>query len=721
MKSANGKTKWLKFFVMSLLILGMVRRRYWDEMEVESMRNIPKSIIEEVEKLREEIEYHNYRYYVLNDPVITDEEYDKLMKRLIELEKKYPELVTPDSPTQRVGGKVLEGFKTVRHSQPMYSLDNTYNEEDIREFDKRVKKTLVVSDVEYVVELKIDGVSIALRYENGRLVLGATRGDGVEGEDITENAKTVRSVPLRLRKPLTLEVRGEIYMPVEEFKRINEERQEEGLPLFANPRNAAAGTLRQLDTRVVASRRLDSFMYYLINPEKYGVKSQWEALQFLKEAGFKVNPHSKLCKNIDEVIDYWREWIERRKELDYWVDGIVVKVNSFEYQRVLGATAKAPRWAIAFKFPAEQARTKILDVTIQVGRTGVLTPVAELEPVQLAGTVVKRASLHNFDYIKEKDIRIGDSVFIEKAGGIIPQVVKSIPELRTGDEEEIKPPDKCPVCGGKVGKLRPEEVALRCLNPHCPAKLKRALETFVSRDAMDIEGFGEKLIERLVDAGLVKDIADLFYLTPFDLAQLGSGIGQRMIAKLLSEIEEAKKRPLHKLITGLGIPMVGTKTAKILAENFDSLEELSNATIERLKKIEGIGEEVARSIVEYFRNPKSKEIIEKLKKAGVNMKSREKRLDVLKGLSFVVTGSLKNFSREQVKEFIEILGGRVSESVSRKTDYLIVGENPGSKYEKAKRFKVKTISEEEFLEMVEKKAKMKNVNLRKVMNVVKGT
>jgi len=603
----------------------------------------------------------------------------------------------------------------------MYSLDNTYNEEDIREFDKRVKKTLMVSDVEYVVELKIDGVSIALRYENGRLVLGATRGDGIEGEDITENAKTVRSVPLRLRKPLTLEVRGEIYMPVEEFKRINEERQEEGLPLFANPRNAAAGTLRQLDTKVVASRRLDSFMYYLINPEKYSVKSQWEALQFLKETGFKVNPHSRLCKNIDEVIDYWREWIERRKELDYWVDGIVVKVNNFEYQRVLGATAKAPRWAIAFKFPAEQARTKILDVTIQVGRTGVLTPVAELEPVQLAGTVVKRASLHNFDYIKEKDIRIGDNVFIEKAGGIIPQVVKSIPELRTGDEKEIKPPDKCPVCGGKVGKLRPEEVALRCLNPHCPAKLKRALETFVSRDALDIEGFGEKLIERLVDAGLVKDITDLFYLTPFDLAQLGSGIGQRMIAKLLSEIEEAKKRPLHKLITGLGIPMVGTKTAKILAENFDSLEELSNATIERLKKIEGIGEEVARSIVEYFRNPKSKEIIEKLKKAGVNMKSKEKRFDVLKGLSFVVTGSLKNFSREQVKEFIEILGGRVSESVSRKTDYLIVGENPGSKYEKAKRYKVKTISEEEFLKMVEEEAKKKNVNLKEIMNMVKGT
>ena len=685
------------------------------------MKNIPKSVIEEVEKLREEIEYHNYRYYVLNDPVITDEEFDKLMKRLIELERKYPELVTPDSPTQRIGGKVLEGFKTVKHSQPMYSLDNTYSEEDIREFDRRIKKTLMIPTVEYVVELKIDGVSIALRYEKGRLILGATRGDGNEGEDITENVKTVRSIPLRLRKPLTLEVRGEIYMSVEEFKRINEERQEEGLPLFANPRNAAAGTLRQLDTKIVASRRLDSFMYYLVDPEKHGVKNQWEALQFLKEAGFKVNPHSKLCKNIDEVIDYWKEWVEKRKELDYWVDGIVVKVNDFEYQKILGATAKAPRWAIAFKFPAEQARTKILDVTVQVGRTGVLTPVAELKPVQLAGTVVKRASLHNFDYIKEKDIRIGDIVFIEKAGGIIPQVVKPILELRTGEEREINPPSKCPVCGGKVGKLRPEEIAIRCLNPHCPAKLKRALETFVSREAMDIEGLGEKLIERLVDTGLIKDIADIFYLTPFDLAQLGSGIGQRTIAKLLSEIEEAKKRPLHKLITGLGIPMVGTKTAKILAENFDSLEELSNATIERLKKIEGIGEEVARSIMEYFRNPKTNEIIEKLKKAGVNMKSEIKKFNILKGLNFVITGSLRNFSREQIKEFIEILGGRVSESVSRKTDYLIVGENPGSKYEKAKKYKVRTISEEEFLEMVEERTKKKNIDLKDLIEKLKKT
>ncbi|PLV58782.1 NAD-dependent DNA ligase LigA [Thermotoga sp. KOL6] len=680
-----------------------------------NMRQIPKEIIEEVERLREEIEYHNYRYYVLNDPVITDEEYDKLMRRLVELEKMYPELVTPDSPTQRVGGKVLEGFKTVKHTVPMLSLDNTYDEEEIMDFDRRVKKTLQESEVEYVAELKIDGVSIALRYEDGRFVLGATRGDGVEGEDVSENVKTVRSIPLRLRKPVTIEVRGEIYMPVDEFKRINDEREEEGLPPFANPRNAAAGTLRQLDTSLVASRRLDSFIYYVVHPEEYGLKTQWEALQFLKEIGFKVNPHSKLCKNVQEVIAYWKEWKERKRELDYWVDGIVVKVNRFDFQRILGETSKAPRWAIAFKFPAEQARTRVLDVTIQVGRTGVLTPVAELEPVQLAGTMVKRASLHNFEYIKEKDIRIGDYVFIEKAGGIIPQIVKPIPELRTGNEKEIKPPEKCPVCGGKVGKLNPDEVALRCLNPHCPAKLKRALRTFVSREALDIEGLGEKLIDKLVDAGLVKDIADIFYLTPFDLAQLGPGIGQRTIAKLLQEIEEAKRRPLHKLITGLGIPMVGQKTAKILAERFRSLEAIANASYEVLVDIPGVGPEIAKSIVEYFRNPKTKEIIEKLKRAGVKLEERIVKYDVLKGLTFAVTGTLKNFTREEIIEFLEKLGAKVVNSVSRNTDYLIVGENPGSKYEKAKTLKVKMMSEEEFLEFVKKRAGMKGYDFEEIM------
>ena len=669
------------------------------------MKKIPKEVIEEVEKLREEIEYHNYRYYVLADPVISDEEYDKLMKRLIQLEKKYPELVTPDSPTQRVGGKVLEGFKKVKHSTPMLSLDNTYDENEIREFDERIKKGLAGENVEYVSELKIDGISIALRYENGRFRMAITRGDGTEGEDVSENVKLIRSVPLRLRKPLTLEVRGEIYMPVEEFKRINEEREEQGLPAFANPRNATAGTIRQLDTSVVAKRNLDTFIYYLVNPQAYGIETQWEALQFLKEIGFKINPHSKLCKSIDEVIDYWRVWTDERHKLDYWVDGVVVKVNSFRQQERLGTTAKSPRWAIAFKFPAEQVRTKLLDITFQVGRTGVITPVAELEPVQLSGTTIKRASLHNFDYIKEKDIRIGDWVFVEKAGGIIPQVVKVITELRDGSEREIKPPEKCPVCRGPVGKLDPSEVAIRCLNPHCPAKLKKALETFVSRDAMNIDGMGEKLIERMVDSGIVKDIADIYYLTPFDFAQLGSGIGQRTIAKLLKEIEESKKRPLEKLIAGLGIPHVGTKMAKILAENFESLEDLANASLERLMEIEGIGEEVAKSIIEYFRNEKTREIIGKLKKAGVNMKSSIVKGKALRGLKFVVTGELDRWSRKEIEEFIESLGGKVSSSVSKKTDYAIVGRNPGSKYQKAQKLGVRILNEDEFIELVKERAK----------------
>ena len=676
------------------------------------MKKIPKKVIEEAEKLREEIEYHNYRYYVLADPVISDEEYDKLMKRLIQLEKKYPELVTPDSPTQRVGGKVLEGFNKVKHSTPMLSLDNTYDENEIREFDEKVKRGLAGEEVEYVSELKIDGISIALRYENGKFKMAITRGDGTVGEDVSENVKLIRSVPLRLRKPLTLEVRGEIYMPVEEFKRINEEREEQGLAAFANPRNAAAGTIRQLDTSVVAKRNLDTFIYYLVNPHVYGIETQWEALQFLKEIGFKINPHSKLCKSIDEVIDYWKVWTEKRHKLDYWVDGVVVKINSFRQQERLGTTAKSPRWAIAFKFPAEQVRTKLLDVIFQVGRTGVITPVADLEPIQLAGTTVKRASLHNFDYIKEKDIRIGDWVFVEKAGGIIPQVVKVITKLRNGSEREIKPPEKCPVCGGPVGKLDPSEVAIRCLNPHCPAKLKKALETFVSRDAMNIDGMGEKLIERLVDSKMVKDIADIYYLTPFDFAQLGSGIGQRTIAKLLKEIEESKKRPLEKLIAGLGIPHVGTKMAKILAENFESLEDLANASLERLMEIEGIGEEVAKSITEYFRNEKTREIIKKLKKAGVNMKSSIVKGKTLRGLKFVVTGELDRWSRKEIEEFIENLGGKVSSSVSKKTDYVVVGRNPGSKYQKAQKLGVRILNEDEFIELVKEKAEKTGENVK---------
>lgn len=662
---------------------------------------IPEKIKEEVEKLRKELEYHNYRYYVLAQPVISDEEYDKLMKRLIELEEKYPELKSPDSLTQRVGGQLLEGFESVEHSEPMLSLDNTYNEAEILNFDERVKK--LVGQVEYVAELKIDGVSIALRYEDGILKRAITRGDGVKGDDVTANVKTIKSIPLRLPEPLTIEVRGEIFMPVQYFEQFNQQREEEGLPAFANPRNATAGTLHLLDPSEVSQRKLDSFIYYVVKPQLYGIKTQWEALKFLESLHFKVNPHSRLCGNVHDVIKYWQEWTEKRRELEYWIDGVVVKVNDFEKQNELGWTAKSPRWAIAFKFPAQQVKTKILNIVYQVGRTGVITPVAEFEPVELEGTIVKRASLHNFDYIQENDIRIGDYVFIEKAGGIIPQISYVITDLRTGNESVVNPPDRCPVCGGEVGKESGEYVAYKCLNPHCPAKLKRHLEVFVSRQALDIQGLGPKIISKIVDAGLVKDIADIFYLTIFDLSQI-SGLGPKMISNILSEIDKAKQVPLERLLVGLGIPNIGEKTAKVLAKKFKIMDTLSNATVEELLEIEGIGEDIAQSIVNYFKDPKTKEIIQKLKKAGVNMETSETQAqNILDGLTFCITGTLKAFSREEAKKFVESLGGHFTDNLTKKTDYLVVGENPGSKLEKANKYGVKILTEEEFLKMLAEK------------------
>lgn len=662
---------------------------------------IPEKIKEEVERLRKEIEYHNYRYYVLAQPVISDEEYDKLMKRLIELEEKYPELKSPDSPTQRVGGQLLEGFESVEHSEPMLSLDNTYNEAEILNFDERVKK--LVGQVEYVAELKIDGVSIALRYEDGILKRAITRGDGVKGDDVTANVKTIKSIPLRLPEPLTIEVRGEIFMPVQYFEQFNQQREEEGLPAFANPRNATAGTLHLLDPSEVSQRKLDSFIYYVVKPQLYGIKTQWEALKFLESLHFKVNPHSRLCGNVHDVIKYWQEWTEKRRELEYWIDGVVVKVNDFEKQNELGWTAKSPRWAIAFKFPAQQVKTKILNIVYQVGRTGVITPVAEFEPVELEGTIVKRASLHNFDYIQENDIRIGDYVFIEKAGGIIPQISYVITDLRTGNESVVNPPDRCPVCGGEVGKESGEYVAYKCLNPHCPAKLKRHLEVFVSRQALDIQGLGPKILSKIVDAGLVKDIADIFYLTIFDLSQI-SGLGPKMISNILSEIDKAKQVPLERLLVGLGIPNIGEKTAKVLAKKFKTMDTLSNATVEELLEIEGIGEDIAQSIVNYFKDPKTKEIIQKLKKAGVNMETSETQAqNILDGLTFCITGTLKAFSKEEAKKFVESLGGHFTDNLTKKTDYLVVGENPGSKLEKANKYGVKILTEEEFLKMLAEK------------------
>lgn len=662
---------------------------------------VPEKVRQEAENLKKEIEYHNYRYYVLSSPIITDEEYDKLMKKLIELEEKYPELRTPDSPTQRVGGQLLSGFESVEHSEPMLSLDNTYNEAEILNFHERVKKN--VGETEYVAELKIDGVSIALRYENGILVKAITRGDGLRGEDVTTNVKTIKSIPLRLPEPITIEVRGEIYMPVSDFEEYNRQREEEGLTPFANPRNATAGTLHLLDPSEVSQRKLDSFIYFVVKPQNFGLKTHWEALEFLKNLHFKVNLHNELCKSINDVIEYWRKWSKSRSQLEYWVDGVVVKVNNFEQQNELGWTAKSPRWAIAFKFPAQQARTRIMDVTFQVGRMGTITPVAELEPVELEGTVIKRASLHNFDYIKQKDIRIGDYVLIEKAGGIIPQIVHVITELRDGTEKEVIVPSKCPVCDGNVGKESGDYVAYVCLNPHCPAKLKRHLEVLVSRQALDIQGLGPRIISKIVDAGLINDIADIFYLSVFDLSQI-SGLGPKMISNILSEIERAKFVTLDKLIVGLGIPGIGEKTAKVLAKKFKSLEDLSNATVEKLLEIEGIGEDSAKNIVDYFSLPKTKEIIEKLKRAKVNLENTAiKKEDIISGLTFCVTGTLKGYSREEIKKYIESLGGHFTDTVTKKTNYLIVGNNPGSKLQKAEKFGVEIITEEEFLRLVEQR------------------
>lgn len=662
---------------------------------------VPEHIKKEVEKLRKEIHYHNYRYYVLNDPVISDYEYDQLVKRLEELERQYPELITPDSPTQRIGEEITGEFPTVEHRIPMLSLDNTYNEEEVRDFDRRVKKLLGDEPVEYVVELKIDGVAVSLRYENGKFVQGSTRGNGKIGDDITSNLKTIKTVPLVLLTDdpdlQNIEVRGEVYMPKHEFERMNREREEEGLPLFANPRNAAAGTLKLQDPKEVAKRGLDIFVHTVAEfPEK--VKTHYEALQILKDIGFKVSPYVKLCKNIDEAIEYFNEWVDRRDSLPFEIDGMVLKVNSFDQQRRLGTTIKSPRYAIAYKFPARQATTRIKDIVLQVGRTGVVTPVAVLDPVHLSGTIVSRATLHNEDEIKRKDIRIGDWVIVEKGGEIIPKVVKVIKDKRTGEEKEFRMPEKCPVCGGKL--VREEgEVAWRCINVSCPAQIKRSIQHFASRNAMDIEGLGPSLIDQLVDKGLVKDYGDLYYLDPKEVAKL-ERMGKKSTENLMRAIEKSKTRPLARLIFALGIRHVGIHAAGILAERFKSIDKLKEATFEELASIEGIGPIMAKSIVNFFREKKNLEVLEKLRRAGVKMEEEEKKEGVLAGKTFVFTGALSKYSRHEAQEKVIALGGKVSSSVSRNTDYVVVGENPGSKYEKAKKLGIKIINEEEFLKMI---------------------
>ncbi|MGG6440777.1 NAD-dependent DNA ligase LigA [Saccharococcus caldoxylosilyticus] len=658
-----------------------------------------------IEELRELLNKYNYEYYVLDRPSVPDAEYDRLMQELIALEEQYPEFKTKDSPSQRVGGQPLDAFQKVEHRIPMLSLANAFHEGDLRDFDRRVRQE-VGDDVAYVCELKIDGLAVSVRYENGYFVQGATRGDGVTGEDITENLKTIRSLPLRLKEAVTLEARGEAYMPKASFERLNEQRKQRGEELFANPRNAAAGSLRQLDPKIAASRHLDLFVYSLANAEELGIDSHSAALDYLQTLGFKVNPERRRCANIDEVIRFVSEWHEKRSHLPYDIDGIVIKVDSFEQQEQLGATAKSPRWAIAYKFPAEEVVTKLIGIELNVGRTGVVTPTAILEPVRVAGTTVQRATLHNEDFIREKDIRIGDSVVIKKAGDIIPEVVSVVLDRRTGQEVPFAMPTHCPECGSELVRLE-GEVALRCINPKCPAQIREGLIHFVSRQAMNIEGLGEKVISQLFREGLIHDVADIYRLTKEQLINL-ERMGEKSATNLLAAIEASKQNSLERLLFGLGIRYVGAKAAKVLAEHFETMDRLQNATKEELMAIHEIGEKMADSIVAYFAKPEVKELLNELRAYSVNMEYKgpktPKAGDVdsyFAGKTVVLTGKLESLSRNEAKEKIEQLGGKVTGSVSKNTDLVIAGADAGSKLAKAKQLNIEIWDETRFLQEIE--------------------
>jgi len=664
---------------------------------------VPKEIQERVEKLREEIRRYDYYYYVLNQPLISDAEYDKLFRELLELERQYPELVTPDSPTQRVGAPPAEEFAPVEHAIPMLSLANCFNDEELEEWDDRVRRMLGGEPVEYVCEPKLDGLSVELVYVDGVFTVGSTRGDGRVGEDVTRNLRTIKQVPLRLfplngKVPRLLEARGEVYMEKEAFRRLNEERERAGEPLFANPRNAAAGSLRQLDPNVTASRPLKIFFYAMGRAEGIEIRSQVELLTTFPKLGLPVNPLWKLCKTLDEVKAFYRELLAMRHELPYEADGMVVKVNDFAQREILGEVSRAPRWAIAYKFPAEEATTRVLDIVVQVGRTGALTPVAILEPVEVSGATVSRATLHNEDEIRRKDIRIGDWVIVRRAGEVIPEVVKSIPERRTGAEKEFKMPERCPACGGPVVRP-PGEVAYRCENLSCPARIKESIRHFASRRAMDIEGLGEKLVDQLVETGLVRKLSDIYRLKKEDLVNL-ERMGEKSAQNLLEQIERSKNAGLARLIFALGIRYVGEHLAEVLAEHFPSLEALSNATYEELIQIPEIGPRIAQSIVDFFRNAENRKLIQELKELGVKTEAEKPKEGPLSGKTFVFTGTLSAFTREEARRLVESLGGRVASSVSRKVDYVVVGADPGEKLRKAQELGITILTEEEFRKLV---------------------
>mgnify|MGYP001178350033 CR=1 FL=1 len=660
------------------------------------------AVKKQIEKLRQEIFRHDYLYYVVSQPEISDKEYDILMRKLIDLEKEYPQFKDKDSPTMRIGAQVLESFKTVKHRQKMLSLDNTYSFDELQDWINRVHKGLAGQKIEYVVELKIDGLSANLTYRNSRLAVAATRGDGETGEDVTANIRTIRPIPLILRGmdfPEFIEIRGEVYMDRKDFDLLNKEREVAGELLFANPRNAASGSLKLLDTALVAKRKLNFFAHSLGEYKGAEIQTQWDFLRRLRSWGVRTNPESKLCLGLDQIKDFCAKWQNRRDNLGYEIDGIVVKVNDFAQQKRLGSTLKSPRWAVAYKFPARQATTEVLDIKFNVGRTGVITPTAELKPVECAGVIIRNATLHNFDEIKRLDIKIGDRVLIERAGEVIPKVVKVV---RQADKAiAVHPPKACPVCKAKVVKEKIEDVALRCINPSCPAQLERGVEHFAARDCMDIEGMGESLVRQLVLNNMVKDFADIYFLKKEDFLKLEL-FKNKKAENILAAIQKSKSQPLSRLIYGLGIRHVGEKAGYTLANNFRSMDNIIKAKKKDLEAIYEIGAVMADSIVEFFKQDSTRLLIKKLKEAGLNMKEPERTVkkSALSGKTVVFTGELSQFSRAQAQDIVRQMGGNAASSVGKETDFVIIGENAGSKLDKAKKLGVNIIDEDKFKEMI---------------------
>ena len=672
------------------------------------MATAAKDIEKKIEALREKIRHHEYRYYALDDPEISDAEFDQLMNELKKLEAENSKLITPDSPTQRVGGAPREGVVKVAHSSPMLSLDNTYNVEELRAWEHRVHELTGRNDVEYVCELKLDGMSLALRYENGHLVRGITRGDGSIGEDVTLNVRTVRSIPLSVSKeklkkagiPLDFEVRGEMLMPIAAFKKMNEEREQKGLSLFANPRNATAGTVRQLDASITAQRRLDYFGYMLLKDGRTLFDRHWKTLNALDDAGFKVNSARRLAKNFDEVWGFIEQEETRREKLPYEIDGIVVKVDRTPLQNELGFTGKAPRWAIAYKYAARSGVTQVEDIVPQVGRTGKLTPVAWLKPVPIGGTTVSRATLHNMDEIERLGVKIGDWVEVERGGDVIPKVTRVLDDKNhPRGHKSFHMPEKCPVCGTHV--VRTEgEVDYRCVNANCPAKLRETILHFASRGVMNIEGMGEALVNQLTDRGMVKNVADIYKLTKKDLLSL-ERMGEKSAQNVLDEIEQSKKLPLERVIYGLGIRFVGERTAQFLAEHFGSMDEIMKAGEEELQQVNEVGPRIAQSIAEFFQEPKNRELVKRLGDAGLTFSGKKKQRGTkLAGKTFVLTGTLPRYSRDEAKKMLEDAGGHVTGSVSKKTDYVIAGSDAGSKLDKAQSLGVEVINEQGMMDLL---------------------